>query len=155
MGRLTPALAALALAAGAAGGCGGEGPTPLADGCTAGPERIVAALGTAPEPVLLEDGSLLSQCVAAGTDEAEMQAVGIAFSRAAERLRETAETDPDAALRLGYLVGVTQKGAARTNGVMAELVRRIEVAAGRTSDDASPEAERALQVGLKAGIDVG
>ena len=152
MGRPALTLAAFALTA---AGCGGQAPTPLADGCTAGPERIVAALATAPEPVLLEDGSLLSRCVAAGTDEGELQVVGIAFSRAAERLRETAENDPEAALRLGYLVGVTQKGAARTNGVMAELVRRIEVAAGRTSDDASPAAQRALQVGLAAGLDVG
>jgi len=155
MGPLAPALAALALATGAAAGCGGRVPTPLADGCTAGPERIVQALRTAPKPVVLEDGSPLSRCVADGTDDAELQAVGIAFSRAAERLRETAETDPEAALRLGYLVGVTQKGAARTNGVMAELVRRIEVAAGRTSDDASPAAQRALQKGIAAGADVG
>jgi hypothetical protein len=155
MGRFAPALAALALAAGAAVGCGGPGPSPLADGCTAGPEAIIAALGAAPGRVVLEDGSPLSQCVSNGTDEGELQTVGIAFSRAAERLRDTAETDPEAALRLGYLGGVTQKGAARTNGVMAELVRRIEIVAGRTSDDASPAARRALQEGLAAGADVG
>lgn len=155
MGHSSPALAACALAATAVAGCGSQAPTPLADGCTAGPERIVAALRTAPGPVVLEDGSPLSRCVADGTDEAELQTVGIAFSHAAERLRKTAETDPEAALRLGYLVGVTRKGAARTNGVMAELVRRIEVAAGRTSDDASPTAQRALQKGLAAGADAG
>jgi hypothetical protein len=152
MGRLPPAAAVIALVV---AGCGGPAPTPLADGCTAGPDAIVAALRTAPGAVVLADGSPLSRCISDGTDEGELQTVGIAFSSAAERLRDTAETDPEAALRLGYLVGVTQKGAARTNGVMAELVRRIEIVAGRTSDDASPAARRALQVGLAAGSEVG
>ncbi len=155
MGRPAPAVAALALAAALMAGCGDPAPTPLADGCTASPEGIVEALSTAPAPVVLEDGSPLSRCVADGLDDGELQTVGIAFSRAAELLRETARTDPQAALRLGYLVGVTQKGAARTNGVMAELVRRIEVVAGRTSDDASPAAQRALEQGLAAGAQVG
>lgn len=152
MGRRAVALVALALAA---VGCGGSAPTPLASGCTASPESIVAVLAKAPGPVVLEDGSPLSQCVLDGQDDGELQTVGIAFSRAAELLRDAAETDPRAALQLGYLVGVTQKGAARTNGVMAELVRRIEVVAGRTSDDASPAAQRALQEGLAAGAAVG
>lgn len=151
MGRRLSASAACALAAGVAAGCGGAAPSPLADGCVAGPERIIEVLATAPGPVVVEDGTPLSQCVADGTDDGELQSVGIAFSRAAERLRETAERDPDAALRLGYLVGVTQRGAARTNGVMAELVRRIEIVAGRTVDDATPDARRALERGLAAG----
>lgn len=152
MGRFALAAAGLSLLA---AGCGGTAPTPLAEGCTASPERIVQALRTAPEAVVLEDGSPLSRCVTDGTDDGELQTVGIAFSSAAERLRETAESDPAAALQLGYLVGVTQKGAARTNGVMAELVRRIEIVAGRTSENASPEAEKALRVGLAAGAAVG
>jgi len=152
MARLVPAVAAFTLAA---TGCGDPAPTPLAGGCTAGPEAIIEALRAAPGRVALDDGTPLSRCVADGTDEGELQTVGIAFSHAAERLRETAETDPQAALRLGYLVGATQKGAARTNGVMAELVRRIEVTTGRTSDDASPAARRALQEGLTAGAESG
>lgn len=152
MGRLAPLAAVLALVA---AGCGEQAPTPLAAGCTANPEGIVTALEEAPEPVVLEDGSPLSQCVADGTDDGELQTVGIAFSRAAERLRETARTDPDSSLRLGYLVGVTQKGAARTNGVMAELVRRIEVVAGRTSEEATPAARRAFEKGLAAGTATG
>ncbi len=148
MARLAPAVAALTLAATA---CGDPAATPLADGCTAGPDGIVEALKTAPGAVVLEDGTPLSRCVAGGTDEAELQTVGIAFSHAGEKLRESAKTDPRAALRLGYLVGATRKGAARTNGVMAELVRRIEVAAGRTSEDATPAAQRALEEGLAAG----
>ncbi len=144
--------AALALVAGVlAAGCGGTAPTPLADGCTAGPEGIQRALRRAPRPVVLEDGSPLSRCVADGLDDGELQTVGIAFSRAAENLAEPARTDPAAALQLGYLAGVTRKGAARTNGVMAELVRRIELTAGRLGDDAPPAVQRAMAQGLAAG----
>ena len=155
MVRVAPALAAATLAATGAAACGGQAPTPLAAGCTASPEGIIKVLGTAPKAVVLEDGSPLSRCVADGTDDGELQTVGIAFSNAAERLRATARTDADAALQLGYLAGVTRKGAARTNGVMAELVRRIEIVAGRTADDASPAARRALERGLEAGASVG
>ena len=151
MGRRAVARATLALCAGAAVGCGAPGPTPIADGCTGDPQAIVDALARAPGPVVLEDGTALSRCVADGLDDGELQTVGIAFSHAAELLRETAGTDPRTALRLGYLVGVTQRGAARTNGVMAELVRRIEVVAGRAQEEASPAAARALERGLAAG----
>lgn len=152
MGRPVAAVVALALLA---SGCGEQAPTPLADGCTGTPDAVLTALRAAPEPALLEDGTTLSRCVADGTDDGELQTVGITFSRAAERLRDTAETDPRAALQLGYLVGVTQKGAARTNGVMAELVRRIEVVAGRTADDATPAARQALTDGITAGAATG
>ena len=148
MGRLALGLAGVALAA---PGCSGPGPSPIAAACTASAEGVLAALAAAPGAVVLEDGSPLSRCIADGTDDGELQTVGITFSQAAERLRVTAETDPVAALQLGYLAGVTRKGAARTNGVMAELVRRIEIVAGRTVDDATPEARRALERGLVVG----
>lgn len=154
MGRL--AVVALALvASGILGGCGAAAPTPIADGCTAGAGGIRRALGRAPRPVVLEDGSLLSRCIADGLDEGELQTVGMMFSRAAEDLSAPARTDPVAALQLGYLTGVTRKGAAHTNGVMAELVRRIEQIAGRLGDDGTPAARSALARGMAAGADVG
>ena len=155
MGCGVPLRMALALGAALAAGCGAPGPTPLADGCISSPEPILTALEAAPGRVVLEDGSPLSRCIADGTDDGELQNVGITFSGAAERLRRTARTDPEAALRLGYLVGVTQKGAARTAGVMAELVRRIEVSAGRTQEDATPAAAAALRRGIAAGAAAG
>lgn len=148
MGRLPCAAAVLVLTA---AGCGGPGPTPIADGCTASAQGVVKALGKAPGAVVLEDGSPLSRCVADGLDDAELQTVGTTFSHAAELLRTRATTDPASALQLGYLAGVTRKGAARTNGVSAELVRRIEVVAGRAEEGATPEAARALERGVAAG----
>ena len=155
MGRRAVA-AALALGVGGlSGGCGQATPTPLADGCTASPEAIQQALKKAPGPVTLEDGSPLSRCVADGLDDGELQTVGITFSHAAENLMGRARTDPAAAFQLGFLTGVTRKGAARTNGVMTELVRRIEATAGRLGDEATPAARSALARGMAAGRRLG
>ena len=151
MGRSAQALALASLAAAALAGGGGPGPTPIASECTAGGAGIVKALAKAPGRVLLPDGTPLSQCVLNGQDDGELQEVGIAFSQAAETLRATAESNSVDALRLGYLVGVTRRGAARTNGVMSELVRRIEVVAGRTQEAATQECAQAIEAGLKAG----
>lgn len=148
MGR---SFAALAFAVVAFAGCGGTSATPLASECTAGAKGILAALEKAPGSALLPDGTPLSQCVLDGQDDGELQEVGIAFTQAAEQLRDPAESDPAQALRLGYLAGVARRGAARTNGVMLELVRRIEVVAGRTQDSATPECAAAIERGLKAG----
>ncbi len=151
MGRFAQALATTTIAGAALAGCGGTGPTPIAGECTAGARGVIAALEQAPGPALLPDGSRLSECVLNGQDDGELQEVGIAFSQAAEQLRASAETDPEAALRLGYLVGVTRLGASRTNGVMSELVRRIEIVTGRTQEGATPECAKAIEAGLTAG----
>ena len=141
-------------------GCG-EGDDPLlAAGCTQDDGGVVAALERAPDAVALEDGTRLSECVANGLDDADLQNIGITYHRVAERLREQARdgegaASQDAALRLGYLVGATRKGASGTNGVMAELQRRIENVAGRYTDEATPAARSALERGLAAGERLG
>jgi hypothetical protein len=145
----------------AVAGCGGGDEAILAAGCTQDDGSVVAALEGAPDEVLLEDGTRLSDCVANGMDDADLQSIGITYHRAAERLRDEAReggggaTSEEAALRLGYLVGATRKGAAGTNGVMAELQRRIENVAGRYSDRATPAGRSALERGLEAGERLG
>ena len=54
-----------------------------------------------------------------------------------------------AALRLGYLVGATHRGAARTSGLHAELIRRLESSAGL--EDAPAARRAAYARGLAAG----
>lgn len=133
-------------------GCGGTAATPIADGCTADATALVQTLAPAPQPVTLADGTPLSRCISDGTDDAELQAVGLAWSRAAEQLALTADRDTGAAARLGYLIGAARKGAARTEGVMSELVRRMEsIAGGGLTDRSTPEARRALRDALAAG----
>lgn len=144
-------LAAVGLTAVVAAGCGPTA-TPVADGCTDEGQVVERALRSAPGTVRLPDGSRLSQCIGSGTGEADLLDVGMTFTRAADGLRVRAreEQDQAAAVQLGYLVGATRKGAAETNGVMAELQRRVELVGGRLQDEA-PSLAPAVQKGLVAG----
>lgn len=136
-------------------GCG-PGPTPISPGCTEGDEGVRAALRSAPAAVRLVDGFTLSQCVHDGQDEAELQNVGLTFHTAAEALRVTAREGMDhaAALQLGYLIGATRKGAAKTNGVMLELQRRVELVGGRLQTEApalAADVDRGVAAGERLG----
>ena len=145
------AAACTALAAAALAACGSPAPTPVSDSCTSSTTTIVTALRTAPRDVALPDGTRLSDCIRNALDEGELQDVGLTFSQAAERLRTRAlGGDHAAALQLGYLVGAVRSGAKRTQGVMAELQRRIELVGGRLIDE-RPTLDATLQRGLAAG----
>jgi hypothetical protein len=85
---------------------------------------VLEALAQAPGAVALTDGTLLSECVARASDDAELQMIGYALTPVADRL--AARTDERAATQLGFLVGAVRRGAADGNGVQAELVRRLE-----------------------------
>ena len=63
----------------------------------------------------------------------------MAMIGAATRLNAEARVDPGGAanLRLGYLLGAAQRGAASTGGIHVELLRRLAVAA-RYSRPARP-----------------
>ncbi len=157
MGRRV-VMAAVLAAVLALTGCGAEQAV-LSAGCTEDDGAVVSALEGAPEDVVLADGTRLSDCVANGLDDADLQNIGITYHRAAERLRAQAEEEgggaEEAAMRLGYLVGATRRGASGTNGVMAELQRRIENVAGRYTDRATPAGRSALERGLDAGERLG
>jgi len=146
----TPACALLLLAL---SGCGVE-KGPLAAGCTDDPAALVRALESAPGEVVLSDGARLSDCVRNARSDGELQNVGIAMSRAADRLLDRAQQgDEQAAVALGYLTGAARRGGDRTNGVGVELVRRIELRAGSLAREGSGSAgtAEALQRGLRAG----
>ncbi len=116
-------VAAAALAAMLAA-CGGGDPPPLPASCSEGPDAVLRALAKAPAPVRLRDGTQLSDCVQRAFDDGELQLLGLTLTPAADRLAERA--DQRAALELGYLIGAVRRGAARTNGIHLELVRRLE-----------------------------
>jgi len=144
-----PLVLALALV-----GCGVE-KGPLAAGCTDEPATLVRALESAPAEVVLSDGSRLSDCVRNARTDGELQNVGIAMSRAADRLLEGAQGgDEQAAVALGYLTGAARRGGDRTNGVGIELVRRIELRAGSLATQDATVAS-ALKRGLRAGRERG
>lgn len=137
------------------GGCGSSsGPLPPA--CLTVPTAVERALRAAPGPVTLSDGTRLSDCVARASADSDLQAVGGAFSGAADDLAGAiARSAPDTArdrtnaLRLGYLVGATRRGARHSQGIAAELVRRVEQSAGSVAT--TPAVAAAVHAGLVAG----
>jgi hypothetical protein len=140
----------LAAVAYAAAGCGGGHP-PLSALCVQGEEPIVQALQRAPGSVALTDGTPLSQCVARARDAGDLQSFGVLVVHVADRLADRAGRDRRAALRLGYLIGAAERGAAHSNGIHAELVHRLEVTARRLPDAASATLERGRRAGQRSG----
>jgi hypothetical protein len=144
---------ALLLAA-LAGGCGNQDDsTPVA--CKEGAEAYLAALDAAPGTVALNDGTPIGECLAENQQGGDLATVGAAMVAAATELNAEARRRPasDGALRLGYLIGAAQRGAERTEGIHADLIRRLTVAAryapGR--QPLSPAFLAAYQRGYDAG----
>ena len=143
MVRALPLVAALALSA-----CGAQ-EAPLDGACLESPRAIERALARAPAPVTLGTGTPLSKCISQARSDAELQNAGTVFTRAADELADLAEAgDAAAALRLGYLIGATRRGASRTAGIHAELQRRLERAGAYVK---GPRVDAALARGLRAG----
>jgi hypothetical protein len=147
MSRRAVALASLALAA-APFGCGDD-KHPLPAACVTGVRPVTQALGRAPGPVRLAGSTKLSTCVARARSDADIQTVGIVFTRAADELAGSLDRSDRSALQLGYLIAAVRKGARHTNGVHLELVRRVEQTIGLHGP---PPPRRALfDRGLAAG----
>jgi hypothetical protein len=122
------ALAALVLLF--AAGCGGQSDsTPVA--CLTGANAYLAALDDAPSAVQLSGEVPISDCLAENQRGGDLATVGTAMVAAATELNAEARAAPggDANLQLGYLLGAAQRGADRTEGIHADLVRRLTVAA--------------------------
>jgi hypothetical protein len=134
--RIAIALAALAVAAGS--GCGASSDaTPVA--CLEGSGAYLHALRGAPGAVLFRDGTPISKCLVENQKAGDLATVGTAMVVAATRLNSAARAEPGGAanLQLGYLLGAAQRGANGTDGIHAELIRRL-TAAARYSPDNRP-----------------
>jgi hypothetical protein len=130
------------------GGCG-AGEATLPASCLQGAPQVLAALRAAPAAVRLRDGVRLSTCVTRARQDAQLQQVGSIFTLAADGLATQAARSDASALRLGYLIAAVRRGARTTNGIAAELVRRVEQTVGL---DGPPPARRAaFAQGLAAG----
>jgi hypothetical protein len=130
--------------------CGGN-PEPLDEACLDSPGAIERALTRAPAPVTLSTGTRLSACVSNARSDADLQSEGLVLTRAADHLAEAARRgDTEAAVRLGYLVGAVRRGAQRTEGIHAQLQRRIERATAYL-DEAGPRVSAAVARGRRAG----
>ncbi len=130
--------------------CGAAESSPPDPGCATA-AAIERALADAPGAVALTGGGRLSDCVTGARSDAELQSAGLVLTTAAERLARRAQNgDARAALRLGYLVGATRRGAARATGIQAELSRRIDRAAAYVGEG-DPAVRAALAEGMRAG----
>jgi hypothetical protein len=123
------------------GGCGSQDDsTPVA--CREGAGAYLAALAAAPGEVRLDGETPISECLAENQQGGDLATVGEAMVEAATKLNAEARTEPagPAAMRLGYLLGGAERGAERTEGIHAELIRRLTVAARHSPEGPLPAA---------------
>jgi hypothetical protein len=150
------ALAAVPLVA-AACGADDDPTTPVA--CLEPAPVYLEALEEAPDPVRLEGTTAISACIVPGQDAGPLAQVGGSMVEAATRLNRQIRRDFDepATVRLGYLVGAVQEGAAATGGIHEDLVLRLDAAARFTGgrDAFGARFERAFGVGYAAGQEHG
>ncbi len=120
------------------GGCGGpDDSTPVA--CLEGAPTYLRALEDAPGQVELGGATPISECLAQNQTGGDLATVGAAMLTATTKLNVEARAKPGgpANLQLGYLLGAAQRGADGTEGIHAELIRRLSAAA-RYSPDNQP-----------------
>ena len=111
-------------------GCGRQDDsTPVA--CLEGSRVYIDALAGAPGDVKLGGETPISECLTENQQGGDLATVGTALVEAATELNAEAREEPggDANLELGYLIGAAQRGAERTEGIHADLLRRLTVAA--------------------------
>ena len=114
-----------------AAGCGNQkdDSTPVA--CLEPESTYRAALKAAPGEVRLDGETPISACLAENQQAGDLANVGETMVTLATKLNLEARADPggDANLELGYLLGAAERGAAKTEGIHADLIRRLTVAA--------------------------
>lgn len=150
--------ALLALAAATvllAGGCGGgqDNSTPVA--CLEPEGAYREALRAAPGAVKLDGTTPISECLAANQQGGDLAAVGTTMVTLATKLNAEARADPGggAAVQLGYLLGAAERGAEDTEGIHADLLRRLTVAARYAPADQPLPA--AFLAAYRRGFDAG
>ena len=153
---ITLALAGLLALLG--GGCGdNEDATPAA--CLDGPTAYLTALDDAPDEAMLSGETAISDCLAKNQTGGDLATVGGAMVAAVTELNAKARENPgeDANLQLGYLLGAAERGAEGTEGIHAELIRRLAAAARYSPDNRplSPLFLRTYREGFDAGLERG
>ena len=142
------ALAVLSLAA-----CGKQDDsTPVA--CLEGQDIYLAALSKAPGAVRLAGETPISKCLVENQSGGDLATVGEALVETATVLNGEARAEPEgsAPLRLGYLIGAAERGAAETEGIHSDLVRRLTVAARYSGEGPLPPA---FVAAYREGFDAG
>jgi hypothetical protein len=128
---LSRALALAALALMALAGCGSDTDPETPVACLVGPKAYLAALDDAPSHMQLKGEVPISECLVQNQEAGDLARVGSSALAAATALNAEARQHPGgtANFELGYLVGELNEGSEDTQGIHAELVRRVEAAA--------------------------
>lgn len=139
-------------------GCGSQSDsTPVA--CLEGAAAYEKALRDAPSEVLLGGETPISECLAENQKAGDLARVGEAMLETATALSAQAreEDGGDAAVQLGYLIGAAERGAETSEGIHADLVRRLTVAARYApgGQPLSPAFLRSYEAGYAAGREHG
>jgi hypothetical protein len=136
--------------------CGdSEDGTPVA--CLEGKATYLGALAGAPGEVRLSGEVPISDCLAQNQAGGELATIGATMVAAATQLNREARSEPggSAAVRLGYLLGAAERGAEETEGIHADLLRRLDAAARYSpqgSEPASAPFQAAYERGREAGL---
>lgn len=136
------------------GGCGGtDDETPVA--CLEGGAVYLSALRDAPSDVRLDGETPISACLATNQTGGDLAEVGTAMLGAATELNAKARAEPGGAanVQLGYLLGAAERGGEESEGIHAELIRRLSAAARYSPDNRPlpPAFLRAYREGFDAG----
>ena len=112
-------------------GCGSADQDKTPVSCLSGARAFTDALREAPGSVQLAGGTLISECIVRNQSAGDLANVGSTLVKVTTELNAEARQDPGGAptVQLGYLVGAIAGGAAGTQGIHTELLRRIEAAA--------------------------
>ena len=135
-------------------GCGGvDDSTPVA--CLEGELVYLEALEATRGEVRLNEETPISDCLAENQSGGDLADVGAAMLSAATKLNVEARAAPGGAanVQLGYLLGAAQRGAEGSEGIHAELIRRLSAAARYSPDNRALSAAfpRAYRRGYDAG----
>ena len=136
--------------------------------CLSAEATWVTALSDAPDQVLLEQVTPISECLPENQSASQHEEVGktavetatqlAAFYKAddsGKKVQPGTASSAQAALMAGYLVGALSKGAEDTEGIHATLINRVKAAATNGLDKASQEVQGAYQKGHQAGLESG
>ena len=117
----------IALAAVALAGCS-SGADAFPAACGEPASSFERALTAAPHAVRIE-GTAISSCFARRDQQANIETLGGSLTTTADDLAAGVRTDPRsaAATQLGYLIAASERGAARTDGIHSELLRRLQM----------------------------
>jgi hypothetical protein len=98
----------------------------------------------------------ISECLVENQSGGDLAGVGTAMLAAVIKLNGEARAEPGGAanLQLGYLLGAAERGAEGTEGIHAELIRRLSAAARYSPDNRPlpPAFRRAYRRGYDAGL---